>query len=90
MEEEKEEVVEEEKNEEAQENQENEDIDELRAEEEKFRQNMLREIEERRQRQLDSNDDEIENLEDVKQIMTTTGGAGAVMEMIVKEFRNDG
>lgn len=57
-----EEVVEEEKNEEAQENQENEDIDELRAEEEKFRQNMLREIEERRQRQLDSNDDEIENL----------------------------
>ena len=57
-----EEVVEEEKIEEVQENQENEDIDELRAEEEKFRQNMLREIEERRQRQLDSNDDEIENL----------------------------
>lgn len=57
-----EEVVEEEKIEEVQENQENEDTDELRAEEEKFRQNMLREIEERRQRQLDSNDDEIENL----------------------------
>lgn len=40
--------------------------------------------------ELAEEDDEIENLEDVKQIMTTTGGAGAVMEMIVKEFRNDG
>lgn len=40
--------------------------------------------------ELAEEDDEIENLEDVKQIMATTGGAGAVMEMIVKEFRNDG
>ena len=39
-----------------------EEVDELRAEEEKYRQNMLREIEERRQHQIDSNDSEIENL----------------------------
>lgn len=39
-----------------------EEVDELRAEEEKYRQNMLREIEERRQHQLDGNDSEIENL----------------------------
>ncbi|MCI6542773.1 MAG: hypothetical protein MR423_03160 [Firmicutes bacterium] len=39
-----------------------EEVDELRAEEERYRQNMLREIEERRQHQLDGNDSEIENL----------------------------
>lgn len=39
--------------------------------------------------ELAEDDDEIENLDDIQQIMATTGGAGAVMEMIVKEFRND-
>ena len=39
--------------------------------------------------ELAEEDDDIENLEDVSQIMTTTGSAGAVMELIVKEFRND-
>ena len=39
--------------------------------------------------ELAEEDDDIENLEDVSQIMTTTGSEGAVMEMIVKEFRND-
>lgn len=39
--------------------------------------------------ELAEEDDDIENLEDVQQIMATTGSAGAVMELIVKEFRND-
>lgn len=39
--------------------------------------------------ELAEEDDDIENLEDVQQIMATTGAAGAVMELIVKEFRND-
>ena len=39
--------------------------------------------------ELAEDDDEIENLDDIQQIMATTGGAGSVMEMIVKEFRND-
>lgn len=36
--------------------------------------------------ELAEEDDDIENLEDIEQIMATTGSAAAVMELIVKEF----
>lgn len=39
--------------------------------------------------ELAEEDDEIDNLEDVQQILATTGSASTVMELIVKEFRND-
>lgn len=39
--------------------------------------------------ELAEEDDDIENLEDIKQIMATTGSASAVMELIVKEFSHE-
>lgn len=39
--------------------------------------------------ELAEEDDEIDNLEDVQHILATTGAGAAVMELIVKEFRND-
>lgn len=39
--------------------------------------------------ELAEEDDDIDNLEDVQQILATTGVASTVMELIVKEFRND-
>lgn len=90
-----EEVVEEVKEEEPAQEEPTEDVDELKAEEELFKQNMLKEIEERRQKQADGSDEPFENFfyddEDIavfgdeEQAEVPTEGAEPTVENEVEE-----